>query len=330
MLEHTNIWTTGAMDLYVNNKPAHVFIPDTNVKEAYNNLKSRLSNDGKIPIGIDHLSEDIIKANGILAKMNLLDVGYITEIEYANDTIEIVDAEITNPLIRQLYDDGELDMVSIVGNSKAEKCPGDYDYILNSTDIIRVDIVEKGACPTCNIPKPQPNNNESEVVYARYSIKEDIIMAEEITMEAIQETIKAAIDEAVAPINERLDAIEETIAEPTEGHEDPEEKEEVKAMKARIDALEEKATKDAEKAQIEAASAKVDLAIQAGKIKPADRDNMITMAMNSTEAFDEFIKNAEVIVPLQARMSVPGGEDPADPTPEPDVVDIVNEAYKKE
>ena len=329
MLEHTNIWTTGPMELYVNNQPARVFIPDTNVKEAYNNLKSRLSNDGKIPIGIDHLSEDIIKANGILAKMNLLDVGYITEIEYANDTIKIVDAEITNPLIRQLYNDGELDMVSIVGNSHAEKCPGDYDYILNSTDIIRVDIVEKGACPTCNIPKPQPNN-ESEVVYARYSIKEDIIMAEEITMEAIQETIKAAIDEAVAPINERLDVIEETIAEPTEGPEDPEEKEEVKAMKARLEALEEKASKDAEKAQIEAASAKVDLAIQAGKIKPADRDNMITMAKNSAEAFDEFIKNAEVIVPLQARMSVPGGEDPADPTPEPDVVDIVNEAYKKE
>lgn len=329
MLEHTKIWTTGPMELYVNNQPARVFIPDTNVKEAYNNLKSRLSNDGKIPIGIDHLSEDIIKANGILAKMNLLDVGYIKDIEYADDTIHIVDAELTNPLIRQLYDDGELDMVSIVGNSKAEKCPGDYDYILNSTDIIRVDIVEKGACPTCNIPKPQPNN-ESEVVYARYSIKEDIIMAEEITMEAIQETIKAAIDEATAPINERLDAIEETIAEPTEGPEDPEEKEEVKAMKARLEALEEKASKDAEKAQIEAASAKVDLAIQAGKIKPADRDNMITMAMNSTEAFDEFIKNAEVIVPLQARMSVHGGEDPVDPTTEPDVVDIVNEAYKKE
>ena len=329
MLEHTNIWTTGEMDLYVNNQPAKVYIPDTNVKEAYNNLKSRLSNDGKIPIGIDHLSEDTIKANGILAKMNLLDVGYITEIEYANDTIHIVDAELTNPLIKQLYDNGELDMVSIVGNSKVEKCPGDYDYILNSTDIIRVDIVEKGACPTCNIPKPQSNNNESEVVYARYSIKEDTIMAEEITMETIQETIKAAVDDAIAPINERLDAIEETIAEQKEP-EDPEKDPEVEAMDARLKALEEKASKDAEKAQVEAASAKVDLAIQAGKIKPADRENMITMAMNSTEAFDEFIKNAEVIVPLEARMSVPGGEDPQDPAPEPDVIDIVNEAYKKE
>lgn len=326
MLEHTNIWTTGEMDLYVNNKPAKVYIPDTNVKEAYNNLKSRLSNDGKIPIGIDHLSEDTIKANGILAKMNLLDVGYITEIEYANDTIHIVDAELTNPLIKQLYDDGELDMVSIVGNSKAETCPGDYDYVLNSTDIIRVDIVEKGACPTCNIPKPQ--HNESEVVYARYSIKEDIIMAEEITMEAIQETIKAAIDEAVAPINERLDVIEESIEISTE--ENQEEESEVEAMKARLEVLEEKASKDAENAQIEAASAKVDLAIQAGKIKPADRETMITMARNSAEAFDEFIKNAEVIVPLEARMSVPGGEDPVDPTPEPDVVDLVNDAYKKE
>ena len=329
MLENTPFWTSGTMKLWVNNQPAKVYVPPENPKQTYENLQSKLSKEGSIPIGIDHLPDNLMKANPILAKLNLLDVGEITKIQYTDDTIKIVEAKLTNPLIQELYENGELDMVSIVANSTTSECPrGDYDYIVDTTDITRVDIVEKGACPTCNIPKPQPNNNESEVVYARYSIKEDIIMAEEITMEAIQETIKAAIDEAVAPINERLDVIEESIEISTE--ENQEEESEVEAMKARLEVLEEKASKDAENAQIEAASAKVDLAIQAGKIKPADRETMITMARNSAEAFDEFIKNAEVIVPLEARMSVPGGEDPVDPTPEPDVVDLVNDAYKKE
>ena len=59
---------------------------------------------------------------------------------------------------------------------------------------------------------------------------------------------------------------------------------------------------------LQAASAKVDLAIQAGKIKPADKENMIAFAKDSSESFDEYIKNAEVIVPLGARKSMKGGD----------------------
>ena len=309
------------MNLWVNNKPAKVYVPPENLKQTYKKLQSRLSKEGSIPMGIDHLPDNIIEANPILAKLDLLNVGEITEIEYANDTITSVEAELTNPLIRTLYEAGELDMVSIVATSNVSECPNDYDYIVNHTDITRVDIVEKGACPTCNIPKPQPNN-ESEVVYARYSIKEDTNMAEELTMDAIQEAIKAAVDEATAPINERLDAIEETIAESADDKkpDNKEDESEVEAMKARIQVLEEKASKDAENAQVEAASAKVDLAIQAGKIKPADRDNMIIMARNSTEAFDEYIKTADVIVPIGARESIPSGEEQTEPEMDDDYV----------
>lgn len=229
MLENTNIWTTGGMHLWLNNKPAHVFVPKTNIEPTYNVLKSRLSKQGSIPIGIDHLADNIIEANPILKKLDLHNVGEITKISYADDTIKIEEAELTNPLIKDLYEAGELDMVSIVANSTTSECPqGTYDYIVETTDITRVDIVEKGACKECNIPKP--TDSSETVVYARYSIQtkmEDNIMAEELTMEAITEAIDKALDEKLAPINDRLDVIEDNI----EIKDEPDDKKKVRNLR---------------------------------------------------------------------------------------------------
>lgn len=305
MLEQTPIWTTGSMHLWLDNKPAKVYIPKSNVKSTYNNLQSRLSKEGSIPIGIDHLPDNIIEANPILKKLDLLHVGDITKITYSDDTIQIVEAELTNPLLKDLYNKGELDMVSIVANSTTSECPQDYDYIVNSTDITRVDIVEKGACPTCNIPKP--TDSSDTVVYARYSIqnKEEIIMAEEITMEAIEKLFDKKFEEKLEPINERLNKLEENS--PEAGNKKKEENNEGgdKEVEARLAKLE---AEQKEQLALQAASAKVDLAIQAGKIKPADKENMIAFAKDSSESFDEYIKNAEVIVPLGARKSMKGGD----------------------
>ena len=299
MLENTNIWTKGPMNLWVNNEPARVYVPDTNVQSTYATLQSRLSKQGSIPIGIDHLADNIIEANPILKKLDLHNVGEITKISYANDTITIEEAELTNPQIKALYEAGELDMVSIVANSTTSDCPKDYDYIVNTTDITRVDIVEKGACPTCNIPKPQ--SSDSTVVYARYSIQtkpteEEEIMAEEITMEQIEELFDKKLDEKITPITERLDVIEENIdIEPEPSDDD--DSEEVKAMKARIAEL-----------QKETATAKVDSLIAAGKILPAQKDSAVTLCAADAEQFDAMYKDAPVIVELDKRDSLLAGD----------------------
>ena len=299
MLEGTAFWTNGEMNLWVNNEPAKVYVPKSNVKEAYQLVQSRLSKEGKIPIGIDHLPDDILKANSILAKLDLLNVGYITEIEYANDTISIVEAEFTNPLIKQLYLDGELDMVSIVATSHASECPNDYDYILNSTDITRVDIVEKGACPTCNIPKP--HGDDDTVVYARYSIKEEENrMADELTAE----TIKQMLDEALKPINERLDKQDKAISDikeivdgdnaPNNNETNDETNEEVEAKLAEM--------------KLEAATATVEMAIMAGKVTPAQKEAHIKMCASDSESYKAMIKDAPVVVPLDERVSMMAGD----------------------
>lgn len=323
MLEGTPIWTPGGMHLWVNNKPAHVYVPKSNPKQAYELLQSRLSKEGKIPIGIDHLPDNIIKANPILAKLNLLDVGNITEIEYTDDAIKIVEAELTNPLIRDLYEAGELDMVSIVANSTTSECPrGDYDYIVDTTDITRVDIVEKGACPTCNIPKPTAS--DEPVVYARYSIRtttttqtEENNMADEITMDAIKE----AIAEAIAPIDERLTAIEDAVEiEASNSNHNEEDDAKVKEMEARIAEL-----------QKETATAKVDSLIAAGKILPAQKEAMVDLCASNSESFEKMMEDAPVLIDLNTRESLLAGDsnEGEGEESEDDIVDVVNNAFQK-
>ena len=291
MLKGTNFWTNGEMHLWVNNEPAKVYVPESNVKQAYDTLQSRLSKEGSIPIGIDHLPDNIIEANPILAKLDLLNVGNITEIEYADDAISIVEAELTNPLIKELYEAGELDMVSIVATSNVSECPNDYDYIVNSTDITRVDIVEKGACPTCNIPKP---HDDDTVVYARYSIKEENEMADEITAETIQQLL----DEALKPINDRLDKQDKAI-------------EDIKAsIKTEEPPEENNEELEAKEAELNKKSAEiiVDMAIMAGKVTPAERDSNVELCASNPEAYQEALKNKQVIVSLEERISLLAGE----------------------
>lgn len=301
------------MHLWVNNEPAKVYVPPDNPKTTYKELQSRLSKEGSIPIGIDHLPDNIIEANPILAKLNLLDVGEITKIQYTDDTIKIVEAELTNPLIRELYQNGELDMVSIVANSTVSKCPrGTHDYIVDTTDITRVDIVEKGACSTCNIPKPQ--SSDDTVVYARYNIqtKEEHNMANELTKDDIKTIFNECIDEKLAPMQEQIDTI--IKAQDASG----------KLTEPPVDPIDDDVKTEYEKeiADLKAKTAnlKVDNLIAAGKILPADKETQVELCAREPELFDKLMENAPVLVDLGGRVSIKADDsDPEgdnDPTPE--------------
>ena len=60
------------MELFLNNKPQKVYVTPESVYDTYKDLQSTLTNDGSVPIGIDHLPEAVIKANPILQKLDLL------------------------------------------------------------------------------------------------------------------------------------------------------------------------------------------------------------------------------------------------------------------
>ena len=300
MLENTKIWTKGKLELFLNNEPKEVYVTRESVHDTYKDLQSTLTNDGSVPIGIDHLPEAVIKANPILEKLDLLNVGTITAVDYntTDDSIEIKEATLTNPLIKQLYLDGELDSVSIVAPATVKTCPQNDDVlIVEKTTIDRVDIVGEGACPTCKIPKP---SDVESFVYARKPINtntevNDMAEEETITMENIQ----ALLDEALNPVTEKLTAIEERVAaleeEPADDEGKPgEEDDEIKAAKA------------------EAAEALVDAQIMAGKVVPAQKEAMTKLAIADMESFKALMKDAPIVVDLEARRSLLGLDDDED------------------
>ena len=301
MLENTKIWTKGKLELFLNNEPQEVYVTRESVYDTYKDLQSTLTNDGSVPIGIDHLPEAVINANPILEKLDLLNVGTITAVDYntTDDSIEIKEATLTNPLIKQLYLDGELDSVSIVAPATVKTCPQNDDVlIVEKTTINRVDIVGEGACPTCKIPKP---SNVESFVYARKPINtntevNDMAEDETITMENIQ----ALLEEALNPVTEKLTAIEERVAaleeKPAddEGKPGEEKDDEIKAAKA------------------EAAEALVDAQIMAGKVVPAQKEAMTKLALADMESFKALMKDAPIVVDLEARRSLLGLDDEED------------------
>ena len=293
MLEDTEIWSKGVMELYLNNKPQKVYVSPESVHDTYKDLQSTLTNDGSVPIGIDHLPEAVIKANPILEKLDLLNVGTITAVDYntTDDSIEIKEATLTNPLIKQLYLDGELDSVSIVAPATVKTCPQNDDVlIVEKTTINRVDIVGEGACPTCKIPKP---SDVESFVYARKPINtntevNDMAEEETITMEALN-----PVTEKLTAIEERVAALEEKPAD-DEGKPGEEKDDEIKAAKA------------------EAAEALVDAQIMAGKVVPAQKEAMTKLALADMESFKALMKDAPIVVDLEARRSLLGLDDDED------------------
>ena len=330
MLEGTNFWESGRLDLYLNNTPTHAYVPPRDVQKIYDLAESKIADDGRIPIGIDHLPEDVINSNPILKKLDLLDVGYISAVEHDLDsnTVRIKEATLTNPLIKELYENGELDAVSIVSQVRTSDCPQHESLkVIDTERLDRVDIVAVGACESCNIPKPTDGSN---MVYARKPLKEEETMADEnITIEQIEELLDKKLDEKLEeklePLNERIESLEDIIEEEDSEDETPEdETDEVAAMRAELEDLKKQ---KAEEVKLAAASAKVDLAIRQGKIKPCDKETMTAFAMNSSEAFDNYIKEADVTVPLGARQSFVAGEEPE--PEEKDIVAEVNAAFNK-
>ena len=123
-------------------------------------------------------------------------------------------------------------------------------------------------------------------------------MAEEETI--TMENIQALLEEALNPVTEKLTAIEERVAaleeEPAddEGKPGEEKDDEIKAAKA------------------EAAEALVDAQIMAGKVVPAQKEAMTKLALADTESFKALMKDAPIVVDLEARRSLLGLDDEED------------------
>lgn len=319
--------------MWVDNKPTHVYASQRSVKRDYDILKSSLP----IPIGIDHLNDETLQNNKILSKMNLLDVGIINDIKLENNSIKITDSKITNPTVQELYNKGELPSFSVVSDLYSSKCgTRKADKVEEYSVIKRVDFVEKGACTECKVDLP---DSTVQIGNAKAVINGDESMAANpndnpapdagANPDQSGDETPATLDDvvkAIGTLGTKIDKMQTGITalegkagikEPTA--QDPNEQapaaasspegEQASAEEARITALENEVKASKARAEKAEASAVVDKYLKEGKVKPAQVETHVAMAMATPEQYTELMKDAPVIIDMERHSAQGKGAD---------------------
>lgn len=318
------IWSAGMHHVFVNDKPARVYVPEETIMQTFESVRELIMDQGRMPIGIDHLSDSILSENEILAKMNLLDVGDVTKVGTDGQSIYILESRVNNEQIGSLYEEGEIPAYSIVGAMDAQPCPsGKADYVVKSIDVERVDFVQEGGCQVCKVGA-QP---DELILTSRKSEEEEKIMVDEreaVPQEPVEEVKDEAVPEEVAedkPVEEApKDGVqieeEEEVKEQEKVEAEPvvevpaeeleEELSEIDELKNEI--MELKEMLGGKKPKVEASKpesdfnpeAEVEALIKAGKALPKMRKSLLEVAETSEEAF----KNMAASMPKFVNMKM--------------------------
>lgn len=318
--------------MWLDNKPTEVHATPDSVKTDYAILKELLP----IPLGIDHLKPETLQENKILDKMNLLNVGEITDITLEDDQIKIKDAHITNPTIQTLYDNGELPYYSFVSNMFTSPCQsGQADAVEQYSVIGRVDFVEKGACEAC---RTGITAHASDSKYNAKAIIGDDNVAEdssnsgdnsgdgnedgEPTMADVLKAIKGLADTLVTikgalkvqevpagDNGQQANPQQQAAASNSEEENNEEEEEEGGTPAAASDAEKRIAKLEKQMKEQNATAAKAEaMGIvskfqKEGKVLPKDLDDHVAMAMATPEQYKKAMENAKPVVDMDRHSS---------------------------
>jgi len=316
------IWSSGIHNVFVDDKPASVFAGKDTIEQTFDMFQEEIDRSGGITLGIDHIPEGLLNQYPILKKMDVLNVGKITEISHDANRIYATKSEHTNPIIAELYLNGELPAYSIVADFKASKCPtGQSDYILKEIkNIKRTDYVDEGGCLDCKTGiqpddmimtaklslevKDMVDKDESIKIDAQDTSNPPVDTdgdaaedeAETATLQDVVDTVNAlatSMKTSFAAIEGNL-GIKEPAAPATEDApvQASKSKDDSK-LEARLSTMELRAKK-AEVAPI------VDNAIKEGRIFPVDKDMFVDkgIEIDDTEKFKELMAKRPVIVDL--------------------------------
>jgi hypothetical protein len=297
------IWSSGMHHVYVNDRPARIYVPEETIMQTFGSIKSLIKDQGRMPIGIDHLSESVLGENEILAKMNLLDVGDVTKVGTDGSSIYILDSELKNQQIKDLHADSALPAFSIVGAMDAKPCPnGKADYVVNSIDVERVDFVEAGGCSVCKVGE-QPDkliltskqvveskevDNMVDANEAAPKTEDEVKPDESVVEEPVEEVKDEVKKEEVPEVPDEPEVKEDAEPEADEVVAVEEEVSEIDGLKKEIAELKEmlggKKPKVAASSSFDIES-EITALIKAGKATPAMKEMLTKVAEESEDAF---------------------------------------------
>lgn len=319
------VWGSGMHHVWVNDKPARVYVPEDTILDTFKQMQEVIRLKGHMNLGIDHLSDDILKNNQILSKLNLLDVGEITDIVTDGKGIYINDSKINNDMIKQLHDEDALPSYSIVGSMESKPCPsGEADYVLTGLDVERVDFVEEGGCQSCKVGV-QP---EGMILTAKIStIKGEDSMVDVVDETIPKEEVETVVDETIPEESVETPVVETETKEVESETIEEEEKEEVVEVEeeiSEIDSLKEEIKSlremlETKKAPIEAETSKFDAdgevkkLIKAGRATPNMKKALLEVANVSEDAFRSMAASLPKMVSLGTKAKLAKVEEQTKP-----------------
>lgn len=266
--------------------------------------------------------------------MNLLNVGQIKDVKLEDNAIKITESEITNPTVQELYNKGELPDFSFVSDMYTKECStGLADAVEDYSVINRVDFVEKGACHECKVDYNNAQASVPQRAQAKAIIKGGNSMAGDAgntnpapvdqnngsgnsgdgkgddQQEATAQDVLNAINEMNTYLKSSITAIEGALkikAVPQDGQQPPTTPaaqpaapaQAGDATKQRIIKLENEVKAQKALAAKAQAAAVVDGYLKEGKIKPADVENHIALAMDAEDKYKAIMDNADVIIDM--------------------------------
>ena len=290
------IWAEGIHGIWVDKEPKQVKVTDKSIKKTFDTLQQNLP----IPIGIDHLEDEILNKNPILKKLDLLNVGTLNSVKLTDNGIEVEEAVIENPAVMELYATGQLPSFSIVSDIYTRDCPElSVDYLEEYSDIKRVDFVERGGCQSCKVNQPQVVNARSIVDFEG----DDTVKDEKKKGES-QDSDVSAIIARLDKIEERITALVEEIktnALKAEEAEKEDEGEATKTGEAKDPSLE-KLEKEMEEIKTNALKAEAKAVVKGylneGKIAPKQVEQHEALAFSNPDGYKELMNDAPVIIDM--------------------------------
>lgn len=308
------IWSDGIHHVYADKKPVSLQVPKETIPETFQIFQDEIDRNGGITLGLDHIPDELLKQYPILKKLDVLNVGKITEISHDDHRIYATKSTHTNPLVAELYLNGELPAYSVVADSKVTKCPtGQADFVLKKfKNIKRTDYVDEGGCQDCKtgiVPK-------DIVITAKLSMEAEIMANDSSNggngtdgsgtsgngNDPDDTSQDAKLDQIIEMLQKVADALtqdeqedeEEDAGEPDNSNDTKvqakKSDEKFKKLEARTAAMELRAKK-AEYAPI------VDNAIKEGKVLPVDRDVFVNkgVEVDDIPKFTELMAKRPVI-----------------------------------
>lgn len=300
------MWSPGVIYPFLDGTPGKVYADKELADEVYEKILARVQ-DGGLPITIDHLDQDDLE---ILKELGYGVVGRVTGVELRNGRVHATEITFDGEAIPQLLKDGLMRAFSIEAEVETEPVEDGY-RIIGFRDVTGVSIVKKPACPSCLVYRINAyTSNDKLRIQMKFTPRGDIMKKEdEITESEVKaqeevppedggegdtvELLPDLIDGINELINE-LDAMITRIQElqPVEdGKEAPAEE----IAENLADDLKEKAA---------ALNAKklVEKYIEEGKVKPAETEAHIKLAMKAPAEYSKIMDEAPQVIEM-SRMS---------------------------